>query len=375
MPVPSPADLLRVVDRLAGAYADLTDETFDEALETLSRARQPFEDRGRGRWLVTRFADARQVLQDLKLTNDLERARPASRSQGLARRLAPSGRSMLFMGNPAHDRFREVLTPYFTSGASARVVSGSAAEVRSAFDRAAASPSPSLGRDVVHPLCLRATLAMLSLPGPSSDKTMIDDLFRANTLFNLEAEPVALAAARAASRRTHRFLDEVLPSSALGARLRSAGITRADASATVEFMLRSGVVTTGSVILRALHDLSVGDERSLPDLLVRLSPTTDTGRVTTSALTVGDVTIPAGETVMVLLAAAHRDWRRSRRSAGGHLVFGAGSHRCIGARLVHSLLSLCLDLGAEHRSLLTRDWHAVPHRTPTFRGVREVIAR
>lgn len=64
-------------------------------------------------------------------------------------------------------------------------------------------------------------------------------------------------------------------------------------------------------------------------------------RSTTTALTMGDVTIPARQPVLLCPAAAGRDHRRYRdahhfrvgRADPAHLAFGAGRHACMGASL------------------------------------------
>jgi cytochrome P450 len=64
-------------------------------------------------------------------------------------------------------------------------------------------------------------------------------------------------------------------------------------------------------------------------------------RFTTEPVPVGDVTIPAGEFVMISLLAANRDGERFSdpdrlditRPVGGHLAFGHGIHYCVGAPL------------------------------------------
>jgi cytochrome P450 len=58
-------------------------------------------------------------------------------------------------------------------------------------------------------------------------------------------------------------------------------------------------------------------------------------------VTIGQVTVPAGETVLLSLSAANRDPRRFPdagtldlgRDAGGHLALGHGIHYCLGAPL------------------------------------------
>jgi cytochrome P450 len=61
-------------------------------------------------------------------------------------------------------------------------------------------------------------------------------------------------------------------------------------------------------------------------------------------VTIGGVTVPAGETVLLSLAAAHRDPRRFpepdrldlTRDATGHLALGHGIHYCLGAPLARA---------------------------------------
>jgi cytochrome P450 PksS len=64
-------------------------------------------------------------------------------------------------------------------------------------------------------------------------------------------------------------------------------------------------------------------------------------RLTIKPVQLGDVTIPAGEFVLLSLAAAGRDPSRFddpdtfdvKRDCSGHLSFGHGRHRCIGSAL------------------------------------------
>jgi cytochrome P450 len=64
-------------------------------------------------------------------------------------------------------------------------------------------------------------------------------------------------------------------------------------------------------------------------------------RFPTEDVVIGGVTIPAGETVLLSLAAAHRDPDRFTdpdrldlaRDATGHLALGHGIHYCLGAPL------------------------------------------
>ena len=73
-------------------------------------------------------------------------------------------------------------------------------------------------------------------------------------------------------------------------------------------------------------------------------------RFPTEDITIGGVTIPAGETVLLSLAAAHRDPHRFTdpdrldigRDATGHLALGHGIHYCLGAPLARMETEIAL---------------------------------
>jgi cytochrome P450 len=112
-----------------------------------------------------------------------------------------------------------------------------------------------------------------------------------------------------------------------------------------------------------------------------------TWRFTTSPITVGGVDIPAGEPVLVVLAAADRDPERFDcpdvldlgRNAGGHLALGHGIHFCLGAPLARlegrvafarlfgrfPELSLAVPPSSLrwHSGLIMRGLHSLPVRT------------
>ncbi|MGI5041236.1 cytochrome P450, partial [Streptomyces sp. JAC128] len=74
------------------------------------------------------------------------------------------------------------------------------------------------------------------------------------------------------------------------------------------------------------------------------------------AVTLGGTDIPTGAPVLVVLGAANRDPERfpspdqldANRDAAGHLAFGHGIHRCVGAPLAKAEAEIAL------RAVLTR---------------------
>ncbi|OKI01025.1 cytochrome [Streptomyces sp. CB02923] len=109
-----------------------------------------------------------------------------------------------------------------------------------------------------------------------------------------------------------------------------------------------------------------------------------TWRFTTEPVEIGGTVIPAGEVVMVSLAAAGRDAERFEapdsfditRETRGHVAFGHGIHFCLGAPLarmegriaIRSLLERCPDLAldADNEALSWRPGMTIrgPHHLP-----------
>jgi cytochrome P450 len=84
------------------------------------------------------------------------------------------------------------------------------------------------------------------------------------------------------------------------------------------------------------------DHNAIEELLRYDSPVTFTQRITLAKYTVADVTIPARQQVIPILAAANHDptvfpepdrLDLGRDNAGRHLAFGGGHHFCLGAAL------------------------------------------
>ncbi|MBO9522664.1 MAG: cytochrome P450 [Nocardioidaceae bacterium] len=110
-------------------------------------------------------------------------------------------------------------------------------------------------------------------------------------------------------------------------------------------------------------------------------------RTTTRDVEVGGVTIPAGEKVMMLYAAANRDPREFgetadlldvRREVRRHLSFSSGPHFCIGSHLARLQARVALEellaarpwiavdpaAGTRHPSAFVRGWTSLPVVSP-----------
>jgi len=117
-----------------------------------------------------------------------------------------------------------------------------------------------------------------------------------------------------------------------------------------------------------LQDQLRADPSLIPAFLeevLRLEGSTKmTARIARKDTQLGDMTIPAGTTVMVALAAANRDPRRwtdpqafllDRPKIKEHLAFGRGAHVCVGAPLARAEVRVILEKFLEHTSHIDLD--------------------
>jgi cytochrome P450 len=158
---------------------------------------------------------------------------------------------------------------------------------------------------------------------------------------------------------------------------RSAGaspLTQREVASLVFDVLSAGHETTSNMLSNGILQLLAGgawDELvaepariadALEEILRYDTPTPGWLRFTARPATVGDVDIPAGQRVLLLLGAANRDETRwpdaerfdiGRADAREHLSFSAGRHFCVGAALARlegrvALEALCARLPALH---------------------------
>jgi cytochrome P450 len=114
------------------------------------------------------------------------------------------------------------------------------------------------------------------------------------------------------------------------------------------------------------------------------SPIQSIARVTRSSYRVGDTTIPAGQQVMSLIGAAHRDPRAfgdpgrfdiRRPASPGSLTFGAGGHYCMGAALARFQAQAAVSALVRHFGDLQLAGPPQWHPTVTLRGLSRLPVR
>lgn len=316
-------------------------------------------------WLVTRYADARAVLSDPRLSSDSSRPGRlrVTDAHGLPEEIARYfNGNMLDQDPPEHTRLRGLVSRSFT----ARRIAGLRPHVQRIADRlvdeAAAREDRDGGVDLVdalaNPLPIGVLCELLGVPddhrhrwaAAAKDLTAMgaDVVSAAGTLVELAKELVDL---KRAEPGDDLVSDLVRARDSAGDRLGEDELVT-----TVITVLGSGNESTVQLIAAGMFSLLahpeqaaalVGDPALVPaaveEFLRYFTPFELSGlRFTTEPVTVGGVVIPEGEAVMVVLAAADRDPRVfadpervdfTRRPAEGHLAFGHGVHYCLGASL------------------------------------------
>lgn len=374
-------------------------------------------------WLVTGYALARKVLTDRRIGKNLDRA-PAElrrRADGFAAimgHLSKPGdtreprpiRHMLNSDPPEHSRLRKLVTGAFSAGAVEALHLGIVAHADVLLDGMADRPVVDLIADYARPIPLAAICDLLGVPPRDRDRyrqLLLDampGLESRKAVRTVTPEQVATAGADLV-----RFLRELV-----AARRRQPGadlvstlvVAQAEGEldehelvATLFLLQMGGHETTANLIGTGLFALL--RDRSLFEAL-RATPEQipaaveeflrwdgpshfTTARVTLEPVSLDGAEIPAGELVWVSLTAANRDPGRfdaphsvtSKLKPVGHLGFGYGVHRCVGAPLARLVAVTAFEriLRRYPDLCLAVDPDEIVWRDSAFRGVRELPAR
>lgn len=348
---------------------------------------------GRYSYLVTGYAEAREAFTEPRLSKNTARFfadRPSQRD------LHPAvSQNMLATDPPEHARLRSLVTKAFTTGAVARLRPYIAALVDELLDAWPDHGPVDLVETLAVPLPVTVICEMLGVP--QSDRGLVrtwsSDLFAAGSPARIDAASHAIAHYMtdlvAATRESPggSLLDALI--AARDGQDGQDRLTEEELVSLAVLLLVAGHETTtnfiGNAALALLqHPESLARLRSAPHLLANAldellrfdSPVgIATFRYTTEPLTLGGTEIPAGAPVLIAPGAANRDPHRFpapdrldlSRAANGHLAFGHGIHRCLGAPLARAEAELAL------RSLITRFPDArlaVPAEKLTWRHTR-----
>lgn len=307
-------------------------------------------------WLVTRYAEAKALLDDPRISKDVAKGLDLFPEDTAGVHALPVARHMLVSDPPDHTRLRKLVSKAFTPRAVARL----RPRIEQITDRLLDAMSGTV--DLMDVFAFPLPIAVISdlLGVPHSDR----DRMRAWTKALVSGAPAdaqqqasdevmahfRTLVAEKRARPTDDMLSDLVQVTDDGDRL-----TEDELVAMAFLLLLAGHETTvnligNSVLALLRHPDQLKALRADPALLpgaveefLRYEGPLHiaTLRFTTEPVEIGEALIPTGEFVMVSLLAANRDGDRFTdpdqlditRSAVGHLAFGHGIHYCLGAPL------------------------------------------
>lgn len=341
---------------------------------------------------VTGYTEARWALADPRLSKDTA---AFFADKGSKRRLHPAiAQSMVATDPPEHTRLRALVTKAFTTGAVARLRGFIERETDALLDQWPDKKCVDAVAGLAVPLPVSVICELLGVPEAerADVRRWSADLFADGRPDVIDAASHDLAGhmvgliARKRQDPGDSLLDRLI-----SARDGEDRLTEDELVSLACLLLVAGHETTANFIGTALltllqHPAELAHARADPtaipgllDELLRLnSPVgTATFRYAAQDVTLGGTRIPAGAPVQVAIGEANRDPLRypeperllGERDASGHLTFGHGIHRCLGAPLAKAEAEVAL------RAVLTRFPHlrlAVPPHELTWRRTRLV---
>jgi cytochrome P450 len=313
---------------------------------------------GSSGWLVTGFAEVREVLTNPRFS----RAKAVSSQRVQRGTDIAAAASLLAMDPPEHTRLRKLVASTFTARRMRLLRPQITDIVNELLGGLLAQPRPAdLVRSFSLPLPIRVICQMLGVPASDQDKfhawsdILMSDWSRDEE--EIMAAMLGMAGYLADLIKVKREAPaDDLITALIAARDDNDRLSEDELVQMCGILLLGGHETTANHINMSLltllaHPAELARLRNDPDLIpaaveellryVLLGAGLPPPRMTTEEVTLGGVTIPAGETVWPGMTLANRDPSEFpdpdrldlTREPGMHLGFGAGAHHCVGAQL------------------------------------------
>jgi cytochrome P450 len=320
-------------------------------------------------WLITGYAEARAALTDPRISKDTRRFQHIFDQAGNKRNINPAvSATMLATDPPDHTRLRKLVAKAFTTD----TVNILRPRIQQITDDLLDAIIPAGHADLIQTFAAPLPVTVISelLGVPESDRTNLrwwsNDNFAAGDPAVRDHASHAITDYMADLITVKRAQpgDDLL-SALIAARDDTDRLSEHELVSLAVLLLIAGHETTTSLIGNAVlalllnpeqHTALLADPRLLPaaiDEFLRHAPpvATATIRFTTQPITIGQVTIPADQVILVSLGAANHDPARFfdparldvTRDSAGHLAFGHGIHFCIGARLARTETGIALS--------------------------------
>ena len=365
------------------------------------RRHSPVHPLAAGQWLLTRHADVAAVYRAPQAKSDKRRE--------FAPKFGPDTplfehhtTSLVFNDAPLHTRVRRLLMGALNQRAITRMEAGVVALVQRLLDSLADQPAPDLIAHFAAEIPVEVIGNLLDVP--QADRAPLRAWSLA-ILSALEPAPSAQVVARGhaavvdfcdqlrglvAHRRAHPgdpeadVLTRLIQGEAGGERLSEAELLH-----NCIFLLNAGHETTTNLIGNGVHALLsqraawqrlVAEpaliHTAVEELLRFESPLQLNNRQLDAPLTLGDMTLPAGDFLTLGVGAANHDpaqFDQPRvldlaRKPNHHLAFGHGAHACAGMNVARLEARIALAALAQRYPGLALDGAPVRDRRVRFRG-------
>lgn len=359
-------------------------------------------------WVITRYEEAKEALSDPRFTKDFTGVPDifAQQNTGISAHEGYTDiltKHMLFADPPDHTRLRELSAKAFTR----RRVESLRPEIQQIvdglLDRMASQREVDLLRTLSFPMSMAVTCRLLGIP-PADE-----DAFRVwtETIFTTNDPARMNEAVRAVDQYLIGVVEakradpaDDLITSLINARENGDRLSDRELVSTCALMFVAGYETTASMVGNAVLALLQNPDKlaelkadpslmpNAVDELLRYDGPVNvaTLRSTATEVTIGDVTIPKGQFVLVSLISANRDGAKFpdptrldfTRPLGGSLAFGHGIHYCLGAPLSRVEIEVALSrlLSRFPNLSLARQPHTLRWRNSLLvRGLSELPIR
>ncbi|WP_371790500.1 cytochrome P450 [Streptomyces sp. NBC_01471] len=333
-------------------------------------------------WYVTRFDDVWRLLLDARLgarsPEPFLRKLPGPQQDAVRPLVDFLSRWPMFLDAPRHDVVRRVLRPAFTPDEVTRV-----AEVVRKRGVFRAGSGADLLEAALRPACQDALSALLGVAPEDFPRLVTWSEKLMGFVGRSRIDATLIHHTHSALAQFTEFTGHALASGAsplarsVGAAVRDRVLQTADAVAIYAQLVTGALEPTVSALATALQALCLGPARRdhyaaepagfVHEAIRMATPFHFAARRAQRDMEIHGQRIPAGDRVVLVLAAANRDPRRfaaplefRRGRTGAHVAFGRGRHACMGALVTKHIMRTVLDAylaeTIEIRPVVI-DWH------------------
>lgn len=314
-----------------------------------------------GLWCITRFEEVRSAARDFKSLSSLNVLDIGNSNKGSADRT----RRLIELDPPEHTRHRKIMQAPFLTSNVGKFESGIRQSVGKLLDRITELKYFDIVHDLAEPVPQEILAKILGFDQETSkrNRELVLRLVNADLTARekCQKEFREFLTERVSERRLYPrddYLSEMCRSGYKGERFSESELV----GMVMGFALaghHTSINAIASMLMRASNEKVKSAYFSDPTIAPRIveetlrydPPIHLEGRTTTVPVRIGDVEIPAGESVVLLYASANHDERQfenpevfdPHRRSLSHLSFGHGIHMCIGLNLARMEMGIILD--------------------------------